>query len=99
MPWGFSSGSHVVLDSLESHTARRLKQAAGFESSRAVFSVLIHNGGLNSFLCDYGVRALESRGYLSIVGWPPSHVSLRFQLKLIATGSQHSMHSPKKKTP
>ena len=43
------------------------------------------------------MRALESCGYSSVVGWPPSLVLLRLQLKLVATGSQHSMHSLKKK--
>ena len=52
VPQGFGLGSHVVLDGLESHTARRLKQAAGFESGHAVFSVPIHNGCINSFLCN-----------------------------------------------
>ena len=28
-PWGFSLGSHVVLNSLESHTARGLNRAMG----------------------------------------------------------------------
>ena len=66
-------------------------------SGCTVFSVLIHNGSLNSFLCDYGVRALESHGYSSAVGQPPGHVSPRPQPKLVATRSQHSMHSLKKK--
>ena len=52
VPQGFGLGSHVILDGLESHTAKRLKQAAGFESGRTVFSVFIHNSSLNSFLCD-----------------------------------------------
>ena len=51
-PQGFSSGSHAILDGLESHTARELKWAAGFGSGHAVFPVSIHNSGLNSFLCD-----------------------------------------------
>ena len=96
-PQGFSSGSHAILDGLESHTARELKQAAGFESGHTVFPVLIHNGGLNSFLCDTGVRALESHGYLSRVGQPPSFVLPRPWPKLVATGLQHSVHSLKKK--
>ena len=66
-------------------------------SGCTVFSAFIHNSSLNSFLCDYGVRALESHGYLSVVGQLPSHVSPRPRLKLIATESQHSMHSLKKK--
>ena len=69
----------------------------GFESSRVVFPVFIHNGSLNSFLHDQGARALESHGYSSVVGQPPSHVLLRPWLKLVATRLQHSMHSPKKK--
>ena len=97
-PQGFSLGSHVVCrDGLESHTAGGLKQAAGFESGCTVFPVFLHNSGLNSFLCDYGVRALESHGYSSVVGQPPGHVSPRPRPKLVATRSQHSMHSPKKK--
>ena len=52
VPQGFSSGSHVILDSLESHTARGLKWAVGSESSCTVFPVFIHNGSLNSFLRD-----------------------------------------------
>ena len=75
-PQGFSLGSHVVLGGgLESHTAGGLKRAAGFESGRAVFPVLLHNSGLNSFLCDHGVRALESRSYSS-VGWTASWLCL-----------------------
>ena len=97
-PQGFSLGSHVIRpDGLESHTAGGLKRVAGSESGCAVFPVFLHNSGLNSFLCDYGVRALKSHGYSSVAGRPPSFVSLRSQLKLAATGSQHSMHSPKKK--
>ena len=97
-PQGFSLGSHVIRqDGLESHTAGGLKQAAGSESSRTVFPVFLHNSSLNSFLCEKGVRALESRGYSSVVGQPPGHVSLRSWPKLVATGSQHSTHSPKKK--
>ena len=97
-PQGFSLGSHVTRPGgLESHTAGGLKRAAGSESGRAVFPVFLHNSGLNSFPCDYGVRALESLGYLSEVGQPPGLVSLRFRLKLVATGSQHSKHSLKKK--
>ena len=101
-PWGFSLGSHVVLDGLESHTAKELKQVVVLESSHTVFPVLIHNGSLNSFLCSYGMRVLENCGYLSAVGQLPSFVSPRPWLKLIATGLQHSTHSPpppkKKKT-
>ena len=96
-PQGFSLGSHVILDGLESHTARELKQAVGLESSRAVFPVFLHNGSLNSFLCNYSVRALESCGYLSVVGQLPGHVLLRSWLTLVATRLQHSTHSPKKK--
>ena len=95
-PQGFSLGSHIVLDGLESHTAGGLKWA-GFQPGRTVFPVFIHNSGLNSFLCDHGVRALESHGYSSVVGQLLSFVSLRLQLKLVATRLQHSMHSPKKK--
>ena len=51
-PWGFGLGSHIILDSLESHTAGGLKQAVGLESGHAVFPVLIHNSSLNSFLCN-----------------------------------------------
>ena len=52
-PQGFSLGSHVAHPGgLESHTAGGLKQAAGFESSRTVFPVFLHNSSLNSFLCD-----------------------------------------------
>ena len=58
-PWGFGLGSHVILDDLESHTAKGLKQAAGFESSCAVFPVFIHNSSLNSFLCN--LRCESSR--------------------------------------
>ena len=96
-PWGVSLGSHTVLDGLESHTARGLKWVVGHRSSRTVFPVSNHNGSLNSFLCDNGVRALVSHGYLSVVGQPPGLVSPKPQLKLVATGSQHSMHSLKKK--
>ena len=96
-PQGFSLGSHVILDGLESHTARDLKQAVGLESSRAVFPVLLHNSSLNSFLCNYSVRALASCGYSSVVGQPPGFVSPRPRPRLIATRSQHSMHSLKKK--
>ena len=97
-PQGFSLGSHAVpTGSLESHTAGELKQAVGLESSRVVFPVFIHNSGLNSFLCDYGVRALESHSYSSADGRPPGFVSLRLRPRLVATGSQHSMHSLKKK--
>ena len=81
----------------KSWTAGGLKRAVGPGSSRAVFPVFLHNSGLNSFLCDYGVRALVSHGYSSVVGWPPGFVSLRLRPRLVATGSQHSMHSPKKK--
>ena len=97
MPQGFGLGSHAVLDGLESHTAGGLKHAVGLESGHTVFPVFIHNSGLNSFLCNYGTRALESHGYSSVVRWPPGHVLLRFWLKLIATRLQHSMCSPKKK--
>ena len=96
-PQGFSLGSHAVLDSLESHTAGELKQTAGLESSHAVFPVFLHNSSLNGFLCNNGVRALVSLGYLSVVGQPPGFVSLRLRLRLIATGLQHSKHSPRKK--
>ena len=96
VPQGFSLGSHVILDGLESHTAGGLKQAAGSESSRTVFPVFLHNSSLNSFLCDYSVRALASHGYLSEVGQLPSLVLPRLQLRLVATGLQHSMHSLKK---
>ena len=39
VPQGFSLGSHIILDGLESHTARGLKWAVGFESSHTVFPV------------------------------------------------------------
>ena len=68
-----------------------------FGSSCCVFSVFIHNSSLNSFLCNYGMRALESCSYSSADGQPPGHVSLRLWPKLIATRSQHSTHGPKKK--
>ena len=96
-PQGFSLGSHAVLGSLESHTARRLKWAANLGFGCTVFSVFIHNSSINSFLCDHSMRALVSHGYLSVVGWLPGFVSLRSQLMLIATRLQHSMHSPEKK--
>ena len=96
-PQGFSLGSHVILDGLESYTARDLKQAVGLESSCAVFPVLLHNSSLKSFLCNYGVRALASCGYSSVVGQPPGFVSPRPRPRLVATRSQHSMHSLKKK--
>ena len=95
-PWGFSLGSHVILDGLESHTAGSLKRA-GLWALHTIFSVFIHNGSLNSFLHDYGVRALESHSYLSVVGRLPGHVLPKLWLQLIATRSQHSAHSPKKK--
>ena len=97
VPWGFSLGSHIILDGLESHTAGGLKWAAGSGPGHAVFPVLIHNSSINSFLCDIGARALESHGYLSEVGQLPSLVLLRLWLMLVATGSQHSMCSLKKK--
>ena len=97
-PQGFSLGSHVTRPGgLESHTAGGLKRTVDSAPGRAVFPVFLHNSGLNSFLCDQGVRALESHGYSSVVGRPPGFVSPRFRPKLVATGSQHSMHSPKKK--
>ena len=83
------------LDGLESHTARGLKWTTGLESGCAVFPVFHHNSSLNSFLCDYGVRALVSHGYSLVVGQLPGHVLLRLWLRLVATGLQHSMHSLK----
>ena len=80
-PQGFSLGSHAIRqDGLESHTAGGLKLAGGSVSGRAVFPVFLHNSGLNSFLCDYGVRALGSHGYSSVVGWLPGFVSLKLRL-------------------
>ena len=52
VPWGFGSGSHIVLDGLESHTAGGLKWAVGLESGHAVFPMFIHNSSLNCFLCN-----------------------------------------------